>query len=317
MTVLCGTDFSALSDRACRVAAALAKKTGEPLVLLHAVAAAASDDPAFAKERKTAKASLQTLAEELRQSGIDAQERVETGSADSVITAIAEEVRAGLIVVGAAGHRGWRWSLGSTADRTISAASIPVLVVREGLPAEEWIAGARPLRVAVATDLSPISDRSVEWASRLGRYGRCEFVVVHVSWPPEAYDRLGIEGPMSLDQTHPLVEELIRREIGDTVKQLETVGAVEVLIESSFGKPADSLSSAASQARADLLVVGHRSGRTWRIWEGSVARQVIRLAPVTVACVPDVASGVAVAAPDIRCIVAATDLSPQGNAAVA
>src|SRR5688500_12365626 len=270
MTVVCGTDFSDLSDRACQAAAALAKKTGEQLVLVHAVAAGSpADDSALAEAR----ASLRATAEKFRRDGVDIQERAETGSPDSVIAAIATEARAGLIVIGAAGQRGSRSLLGNTADRTISAASVPVLIVRDGLPVEEWLAGKRMLRVAVATDLSPISDYAVEWASTLSRYGQCNFVVMHVSWPPEAYDRLGIEGPMTLDRTHPVVDELIRSDIRDTVKRLEPVGKVDVIVESSFGRPGDSLSSAASAAHVDLLVVGHRSGRTWRIWEGSVARQ--------------------------------------------
>lgn len=309
--IICGTDYSPLAEQAAKTAAALAKKSGQPLRLVHVLTAGDSE------AEKTARGDLKTLSERLRAGGATVKESLELGDPPAVLAKIASEEKAELIVVGSAGRRGSRWALGSTADRVISLAASPVLVVREGFPVEEWISGKRPLRIAVATDLSPSSDVAVDWAAQMNRYGTCEYAVMHVTWPPETYERLGIDGPMPLDQTHPLVEQVIRRDVGAAVELLQKSGKTEVLIESSFGKPADALAQIAAGAKADLLVVGHKLKRTWRVWEGSVARGVIRAAPMSVGCVPDVAAPLPMSTSGIQCIVAATDLSPHGNAAVA
>jgi nucleotide-binding universal stress UspA family protein len=308
MTIVCATDFSPLSDAACNVAAVLAKKAGERLVLVHAVAGSG--------DRDEAKSRLDKCAERLRKRGADVIARIESGDPHDAITRVAAETDARLIALAPASdvHRSL---LGSTTDRTLSDAGVPVLAVREGFPAEEWIAGKRPLRISVAIDLSPISDAAAAWSATLRSFGAIELTALHVEWPVDAYERLGIEGPMTLDRTHPIVAELVRREIDTATEKMSRGGnRVEVLLEPPSSPPAEAISRMAAEARADLLVVGHRRSREWRIWQGSVARAVIRSAPMTVGCVPDVDLAVPVAAREIHTIVAATDLSQHGNAAV-
>jgi nucleotide-binding universal stress UspA family protein len=77
------------------------------------------------------------------------------------------------------------------------------------------------------------------------------------------------------------------------------------------------LASLAAEVHADLLVVGSR-GRSAieRFWEGSVARQALHAASKSVACVPAPATALATVVPRLKTVLAATDFSELGNAAI-
>src|SRR5690349_13156686 len=97
MTILCATDFSSESDVACDVAAQLAAKSNEQLVLLH-VRSAEADAGADAK--------LRTASERLKRLHGNVVARMENGAIDATVASIAEGVKARLIVLGAsAGDR--------------------------------------------------------------------------------------------------------------------------------------------------------------------------------------------------------------------
>jgi nucleotide-binding universal stress UspA family protein len=322
MTIVCGTDFSPRSISHCHDAAALARAENGRLVLVHAVAGPITPTPgadgALQRTVDAGSEELRRIAAELRATGVDVSERVEIGSVDETITAVAKDVGASMIVVSATSRPMTRWLLGSSADRIASAAEMPIIVLREGFPAREWSGGKRPLRVAVATDLSPVSDDAIGWAAGLTRFGQCSYVLVHASWPPEMYRRLAIEDPMPLDRTHPVVEKVVRRELERAAERLRAAGPCEIVVESSFGRPADALNRIAKDAQADVLVVGHHADRLWSVWEGSVARGVLRTAEMTVICVPDTADVTTGLEPrPFRHVVVATDLSRSANDAVA
>lgn len=322
MTIVCGTDFSPGSRATCENAAALARAKGANLVLVHALAlpmmpeGVAAD--ALQKMTDDAAAELSRMADALRKShAIEVDARVESGDADEVIARIAGETAASLVVISATSKPKTRWLLGSTADRIASTVESPLLVLREGFPVDAWLAGKRPLRIAVASDLSPISENALTWAAELRKFGACTFVLLHVSWPPEAYRRFAIEGPMPLDRTHPIVEQVVRRELEDSAARLCGTEPCEIVIESSFGRPADSLNRLAKEANADVLLVGHHTDRLWSAWEGSVARAVMRTADMSVICIPDrVEAAQDIDLQPLERVVIATDLSRGGNAAI-
>lgn len=309
MTIVCGSDLSKASELACEIAGSLARRAGAKLVLLHAAPDAASRDEAA----KT----LEGIAAGLRKDGHEVLARVETGTPDTVIPRVAVELKADLIVVAASSRTSTRWTLGSSTDRIASATEIPLLVVREGAGLREWAEGSKPLSIAIATDLSPISEEAVAWCSRLSGFGACHFTVVHLATPAEAYHRLGIEGPLLLDQTHPAVGRGVRRALEATAERLRACGESEIILEESSGNAADDLGRLAVRAGADLLVVGHQPNRTWRVWEGSVARAVMRSAAMSVACIPLPAGPSTYRVEPIARVFAATDLSAAGNSAVA
>ncbi len=308
MIIVCGTDFSSASDAATAAAAELARKERGRLILVHAVA---SQD-----ELPAARASLAQRAAGLRELGIDVAEQVDTGSSDEVIIAAAAAERATIIVLAATSRTETRPFLGHTADRITAAVNVPVLVVRDGFPVHEWIAGSRPLRITVATDLSPISDQAVAWVSQLRRFGPCTLTLAHLPWQPEMFERMDVESPLALDHTHPIVDEVIRRDLASAAAMLGEAGPTAVVVQPSADAPAQTLNRIAEDRGTDLLVVGHRPVRVWRLWEGSVARAVMRSAAMSVACIPDTDAVSARPIPRIRRVIAATDLSQAGNTAV-
>lgn len=323
MAIICGIDFSPASEAACRVAALLAERE-EPLILVHAITPFTLAGPAeyqtgtvIDEMRASADRAIADLATRIGGDTREVVRRVDFGEADELVLAEAEKAGARLIVVGSVGQRGLKALLGSRADRIASRSRVPVLVVRGDFPAAAWLHQKRPLRVAVAAELGPSTEPAIEWAARLTRQGPCQFIVAHLSWPPEAYDRYAIDAPMHLDRTHPVVREVVERRLSEVASRLEGAGETRIVVESNIGSTDDAIAQVAAREHADLLVVGRgrEEGRHW--WERSVSRGVIRSAPMSVVCVPDVADESRLPDARVRRIVAATDFSALGNAAVA
>lgn len=321
MTIVCGTDFSPASEAACEVAALLAEQHGEPLVIVHAITPVAVPPMQLIGRQldemnASAERAMRELGERLG-GGREVATRITVGAPEEVLLEEARTRTARLVVLGSVGHRGLKSLLGSTTDRVASRSPVPVLVVRGDFPAAAWIRERQPLRVAVAAELAPSTDPPVEWASHLPQHGPCEFVVVHLSWPPEEYERLALDTPMPLDRTHPLVEELVRRDLDGAAARLQGVAETKIVVESNMGSTPDAISLVATRENAHLLVVGRgrEEGRQW--WEQSVSRSLIRQAPMSVVCVPDVHEETRLPEPEVRRVLAATDFSQLGNAAVA
>lgn len=321
MAIICGTDFSEASQAACQVAAELAAHHGEPLILVHALVLPPITPPSipasvYDEVAAAARKSICELAGRLASTGADIRTAVEIGDPDEVLLQCAEKETTRLIVIGSVGRRGARWLLGSIADRLASRSRFPLFVTRPGFPAHEWLKSGEPLRVLVASDLGPSTGPAVAWAAHLPEHGHCQFTVAHLAWPPAEHDRLAIDGPMHIDRTHPLVAELVQRDLAAAARLLRGSGETRVLVESTTGRTADSLAWVASRENADLIVVGRglEDERQW--WEVSTSRAIVRKATMSVVIVPDAAEP-EIATPSIRRVLAATDLTRRGNAAVA
>ena len=314
MTIACGTDFSPASIAACEVAAVIAAADDEPLILVHAVPPGETppDDGAASSEER-----LRDLAARLGKDGLQVSTSVRAGAADEILLAEVERTGARIIVLGSVGGRGLKALLGSTSDRIASRSPVPLLVVRGDFPAAAWLRDRKPLRVAVAADLGPSTDTAVQWTSQLARRGPCEFVAMHISWPPEDYARLAIDAPMHLDRTHPLVEHVIRRELDGVASQLQGSGETKIAVLSNVGRTGTAIVQLATREGADLLVVGRGREEGRHRWDRSVSREVVREAPMSVICVPEAIRAIPAVAPSIRRVVCGTDFSPLGNSAVA
>lgn len=322
MAIVCGTDFSPASVAACEVAAVLAAAYDEPLVLVHAVAPVTAPPPydvarALDDLMSSAEQGLGDLAKRLSDGGVRVSTSVRVGPADEVLLVEVERSNARFIVLGSVGQRGLKSLLGSTSDRLASRTPVPLFVVRSQFPAAAWLRDHRPLRVALAADLGPGTEAAVQWASQLAERAPCEFVAVHVSWPPEEYARLAIEAPMHLDRTHPLVEQVVRREMENVASRLQGSHDTKIVVESNIGRTGAALAQVAMREGADLLIVGRgrEEGRHW--WERSVSRDVIREAAMSVVCIPESRANIPLVAPPVQRILCATDFSPIGNSAVA
>jgi nucleotide-binding universal stress UspA family protein len=147
--ILLATDGSEEADLASRTAAELAESTGSELHVLYVGEAAnpyvevvelAGDEavnPRLEAELKRqferqAREVLDEEAESVRAAGgTVAQAYLRMGKADYEVVALAEEIGAGLIVMGSRGRGGIRRALmGSVSDSVVRHAHCPVLVVR-------------------------------------------------------------------------------------------------------------------------------------------------------------------------------------------
>ncbi|HYR09996.1 MAG TPA: universal stress protein [Longimicrobium sp.] len=196
------------------------------------------------------------------------------GSPGQVLPDCAEQLRAELVIVGAAGRKR-RGILGTTAQRVLRAAHMPVLVARESLH-------RRPARVLLTTDLSELSasvqERALDVVEAL--YGadstqlRSLLVLTLGVMPPQFP-----EGSLQRAAGGELDRFLLRRRARPNPVQ----PAVRV------GNAAAEIVDEAHDWNADLLVVGtHARHGVSRVLLGSVAEVCIRDAPCSVLAVPPV-----------------------------
>lgn len=166
--ILAATDFSACSGSAARRAALLAKAHGADLGLVHVLE---PDALTFVRDwldeerdiwtalAEQAAIELAAAAEQLgAESGLEVASDLRNGSALEELCGLKD---ADLLVLGARGAGAARSAvLGSTADRLLRSAQLPMLVVREA-PAGDY------RKVLVLMDFSPASVAAFEFAQRL------------------------------------------------------------------------------------------------------------------------------------------------------
>jgi nucleotide-binding universal stress UspA family protein len=326
MTILCGTDFSPASERAVRLAGALALVFGDRITLVNVVDLPAAMPPetqasSFATSlREDVERSLEEQAAGLRARGIAVDTAAEIGPPADTLVRMAAQGRTRLVVVGAHGRRGAaRVLLGSVAERVVRTASTPVLVVPPTVDERHVLKEAppRPLRIVAAVDFSPAGAGVVAWLASLRQEIPCEVTFLHMFWPPREYERLGLEAsPDRREENEEEVIELLGRELTRRVGDLPGKGRVDFRVRATWGTDPAPIAWEAEVLGADLLVVGTRQKRGVG---GSTAIGTLRASAVPVVCVPERAaparlSPAAYSSP--RRLLVPTDLSATGNAAV-
>lgn len=277
MAIICATDLSEPAARAADVAAALASRTGERLVLVQAALLPDPEYPVRDAER------LEAEAERLRRSHpIGVETVLELGAAESVAIDKARSANADLLVVGSGHRRLRRFFVGSTAERMVRQAPMPVLVVRPETASMllDWAAGAAPLRVVVGLGLDECADAPMDVASRLFALGNCRLDFVHaVESPPLSY-------PGVAPETAPWLSESESRARGALVKLIDSRG-LSGEIDVQIGRPASELVLIAQRKNAGLAIVGsHGRKGLDRMLLGSVSSSVLREAPCSVVVAP-------------------------------
>ncbi len=280
-TIVAGVSHPLKEDLTLVAAGELARWTGARLHLVHAFGVPpvftppelGYVDPEWAvRYEDNQRAVLEAAARHVRGAESAVCHTV-SGPPAAAILDTAAEVRADLVLVGAA--RAGRLAtafLGTTAQRVLRGATVPVLVVRRPVhfPLE---------RLLLTTDLSELSaavhEEAMETvASVFGEPGAARsllvvaFPLVPPPLPSEALDRAArAELDTFLAARHPRST------------------AVEPVVR--LGVPSDQIASEAETWKADLLVVGaHARGWAVRLALGSVAERAIRDAPCNVLAVP-------------------------------
>ncbi|HLU25610.1 MAG TPA: universal stress protein [Longimicrobiales bacterium] len=225
-----------------------------------------------------AEARLRELGGELRARLMWTKVRV--GQPAEEIAAEAEEMHAGLIVVGEHGKRRGFWDvLGSTAERLVARSSVPVLVAR-GSPQQP------PRRILAPVDESPVTAAVLELAWELAMRFNARVTALH-ALPSSLYDHPRAEtltGRLDLDELARsgarqwLEQELAAAGFGP--------GEADVLV--TMGNVRDEIRTAAERLEADLIIMGSRGSTTGieRVILGSVASAVLRGANCPVLVVP-------------------------------
>lgn len=291
MTIVCGTDFSEASNDAARTAAALARRRGDALRLVHVVQELGLDLQLVSLndiQYNPVRATLHSQAETLRAVGTQVEEVLMAGRPDEALCDVARHTHPWLVVVSSVGRGGAaRWLLGSVSERTAQSCPAPVLVVRSPSALKTWASGTTPLRVLVGVDHTATSRAAYQWAKTLPQLGPCEVIAAHVAWPPGENARMGLHGPVAMDRLEPAVEHAVESELKEFLGDPGGAEAVNLSVQPGMGRVDSHLSLWAEAARADLLVVGsnHRTGAD-RILHGAVSRGVLHLARTNIVCVP-------------------------------
>lgn len=201
----------------------------------------------------------------------------EPGSADRVLLAVAARVKADLLLVGAT-RRGTlaRTILGTTAQRVVRGARVPLLVLREPLVPPE----ARSPRVLLTTDLSALSaavqERGLDTIAALWDEVP-ELRALLVVW-----HEAGLSAIVSAER----LLEAASAELDAYLAERRPRGRpVEAAV--AVGDPAKEIVREAAEWGADLLVLGtHGRSGTSRLLLGSVAESVVRTVLSNVLVVP-------------------------------
>ncbi len=319
--IVCGTDFSPVAVEATNVAAAIARQRQTTLLLVHVgeLSGLVEVDPAlFESALALKRTDLEREAARLRELGTEVEIKLLSGSVFDELVAAGVSAGGWLMVVGAVGHGlARRLLVGSVAERAAETSPIPTLVVRPGGRLASWLRGEHPLKILVGYDCSPASDAALSWVNEMQQVGPCETNVLQLDWPPDEAQRLGYHGPMPLTENPALIQNFLERDLAEHVALRLPPENVTVTVAPGWGHPAGHLLEMVDREEVDLIVLGTHHRHGWsRLRFGSVSRNVLHHAPISVAVVPSPDERPRLSMPKLERVLVATDFSELGNSAV-
>jgi nucleotide-binding universal stress UspA family protein len=275
--IVAGTDFSEEAGVALDAAAALSRKLGAELRVVHALDTRENHPKIAAVQRLDGVASA--LAGRF---GIHVTSSAVEGSAHEALLE-ASAARSDMIVVGALGAQRASRLLGGVPERLAQRARCPVVIVREAESFVRWATGNASLGVMVGTGLGESSRAALYWARALPERS---LVVAHIAWPFLEHARFGIHDPVPLEGMHPDLQTALLR---DLQRWIGDCGGCEakLVVMQGWGRLDTHLAQLADSEGVQLVVVGsHQRNFLGRIWQGSTARGIIRETGKNVVCVP-------------------------------
>lgn len=206
--------------------------------------------------------------------------RLVLGDPYAQIIALAEKEKIDLLSITTIGHGGQGpWKMGSVAEKIVTTAEIPVLLV----PAHE---GARKLdgvpvlnKVLFPIDVFQLDENAIPWVATLIKRSKAALILLNIAPKPYA--------PMSIikkwyQETSKYLESEAIKYLRKTARILARRG-VEAELEVREGEPADVIIEYAIQNNIDLIAMSTHSRPGVFQWSlGSVAHRVIHGAPVPV-----------------------------------
>lgn len=284
--MLLATDGSPDAARAARMAVGLSERLDSPLHVVYVeplsnyypVVAATLYYPGHllpeARERAGRKAEERLDEEAMKVGGLGevsgAHARV--GRPDAEIVRVAEEIGAGLVVVGSRGLGGVpRALLGSTSEGVVHHAHCPVLVVRDGERARDGLPG----RVLAALDGSEDADAAVGVAAEVSAAISSELHIVYcLHTDPVAPFPFTRE---EWDAQNERARHRARRFVDRKAAELETTDVGLKDAHLALGEPRKEIVKLGEELEAGLIVVGSRGlGGLARALMGGVSDAVVR-----------------------------------------
>ena len=285
--ILATTDFSKECIAGVRYAAALGKKMGAAVALLHVVEfptpppmpgmRSVTRSPQDSEVAKRARVRLKTLAKRESKGDLLLNPILRSGNSFYGIITTARERAVDLIVVATHGYTGAnRVLLGSITERVVRHAPCPVLTV----PARTAPSRTRktpPLdlkRILVPIDFSKTSETALPWAASLAAESSAELILLHVV---EKFPVNYVLGHRFLNKT---ITPLMKQSEAELKRMAERLSKSTELKASALvrdGKPFNEICRAAEKLGADLVVLTTRGYTGLKnVWLGSTAERVVR-----------------------------------------
>jgi len=261
MSIVCATHLSASSAAAVTVAAHLAQRTHERLILATVLTGHGLDAVALADGLDQERARLSAL-------GLEVELALLHGKFERAIERRCRDAGARLLVVGDRSSAPLR---ATPAERLAWSSSVPLLVVRGDEPLRSWTRGERALRVLLGSGAPGLAPAVLGWLTWLASAGPLEVLATRVL-EPAADHEAGDERELQRLRAALLAMPL----------QVGTRAHVEV----TPGGLGEVLSGLAAREPTDLLLVGTQPATGLFSRRASLAHELLRHASTSVALVP-------------------------------
>jgi nucleotide-binding universal stress UspA family protein len=277
--ILLATDGSDDAVLAARAAADLARKTGSELYVVHVwhaefPKAYAVTMPGTRSRwcKQQAARLLVEQAENIEGAGGKVKEaHLRRGRATDEIVGLANELNAGLVVLGSRGlGTVKRLVVGSVSEAVVHDVSRPVLLLRGG--AQAW----PPARIVIGEDFSEESLEAAKLASSIGGLFAVRALLVHAYTPLELARKSRVYGATETDEK----VRAVHKALDVRAMKLERVLGQDLQTRMVAGDAADAiLNSAKEGGEPSLIAVGSRGhGMLDRLALGSVSDKVMHAA---------------------------------------
>ena len=274
-SIVVATDLSHASDTLVRAAVEIASRSGATLHVVHSAdvlsASPSRTGGSFEERVAAAERALEEHMREVVPSTLPLSRHVGASSPDITIMEQADKLAADLIVLGPHVRREGGGLLGTTAQRVLSSAGAPCLVVRTPVPAS-----LRHVTAAVDPGhrVSDVLDAALRWSLLFGDPAG--------SGHPPRLRALYVTGDRGAGPP-PALDEALR----DALARSGAAGQVDAAVEVRGTDVVQSILLYAEAEATDLLAMStHNRGMLGRALLGSVSAEVTRRAPCNVLLVP-------------------------------
>ena len=290
-TILLATDFTEQAHLAFDAAVRLARLLSARLVLLHV-----NEEETFFAGHDSADLSrllseivpkraewMRGFEERAQELGLDAEAITRDGLASDTILATADELNAGVIVIGTTGTRGVRrFFTGSTAKNVLRSADRPVVAVSPQATVTPPEDGGTYSHILYPTDFSIASEAGLAGATTCLAGPDRMLTLLHVLRLPTMLPSLPGDPLVVLPSASS--DDLQRRLDRDLQAAADRVGAESVnTTVVMHADVAEAICEVATREGADLIVLPRHSSHTLAsFFFGHVAEELSKMAPVPV-----------------------------------